>query len=109
MRISWDRSSFTDPTEWKHFVESAGRCEEMELYFTFSERVTKHVVLLSTEKRASEVRGFLLKVRDYYDWQKISKGLIEGNEANQPPLQTPASGTPAAGAPVAPPSGAAGR
>jgi len=29
--------------------------------------------------------------------------------ANQPPLQTPASGTPTAGAPVAPPSGAAGR
>jgi hypothetical protein len=33
---------------------------------------------------------------------------LHPKEANQPPLQTPASGTPAANAPVAPPSGAAG-
>jgi hypothetical protein len=41
-------------------------------------------------------------LRDFDQWYRQK-------QANQPPLQTPASGTPAAGAPVAPPSGAAGR
>jgi len=41
-------------------------------------------------------------------WLPLALQTTE-RSANQPPLQTPASGTPAAGAPVAPPSGAAGR